>query len=554
MAAHGQAPGDGPDLVPITRALVSVSDKSGLVPFVRALADMGVEIISTGGTAAALQREGIKATPIEQVTGFPEIMDGRVKTLHPKVHGGLLGVRDNPAHAAAMTTHAIAPIDLVCVNLYPFEATIAREGVSRAEAIEQIDIGGPSMVRSAAKNHAFVAVVTSPDQYGRVLADLNVNAGKTSRQLRRALAATAFSTTAKYDAAIASYLSGEGGTGERFPDALSLAFIKYADLRYGENPHQLAAVYREAAPTREPSIIGATQLHGKELSFNNVNDAAAALDLARALRRVRFTLPSGYGAPVGACVVKHTNPCGAAIAPTVAEAVDEAILGDPVAAYGGILAVNSELDGAAASRLCRNDVFLEVIVAPSFSDAALEQLRTRWANVRLLAVGEPRDSAKPPIECKFVPGGLLVQESDRALAIAAEVSHRAGPPPTDTTLQITGFLEAVCRALTSNAIVIGGISPERGPSCVRVFGAGAGQMDRVNACRIARRKAGKLAKGAVAFSDAFFPFPDGPKKLIHAGVTTIAHPGGSKRDQDTFDLCQQSGVTCLTTGMRHFRH
>ncbi|MFO0836487.1 MAG: bifunctional phosphoribosylaminoimidazolecarboxamide formyltransferase/IMP cyclohydrolase [Phycisphaerales bacterium] len=554
MAAHGQAPGEGPDLVPITRALVSVSDKSGLVPFVRALTDMGVEIISTGGTAAALQREGIKVTPIEQVTGFPEIMDGRVKTLHPKVHGGLLGVRDNPAHTAAMTTHAIAPIDLVCVNLYPFEATIAREGVSRAEAIEQIDIGGPSMVRSAAKNHAFVAVVTSPDQYGRVLADLNVDGGKTSRQLRRALASTAFSTTAKYDAAIASYLSGEGGTGERFPEALSLAFIKNADLRYGENPHQAAAVYREAAPSREPSIIGATQLHGKELSFNNVNDAAAALDLARALRRVRFTLPAGYGAPVGACVVKHTNPCGAAIAPTVAEAVDEAILGDPVAAYGGILAVNAELDGAAASRLCRNDVFLEVIAAPSFSDAALEQLRTRWANVRLLAVGELRDAARPPSECKFVPGGLLVQESDRALANPAEILHRAGPAPIDTTIQIVGFLEAVCRALTSNAIVIGGVSPERGPSCVRVFGAGAGQMDRVNACRIARRKAGKLAKGAVAFSDAFFPFPDGPKKLINSGVTTIAHPGGSKRDQDTFDLCQQSGVTCLTTGMRHFRH
>ncbi|MCC6227787.1 MAG: bifunctional phosphoribosylaminoimidazolecarboxamide formyltransferase/IMP cyclohydrolase [Phycisphaerales bacterium] len=537
-------------MVPIGRALVSVSEKSGLGPFVRSLVDMGVEIISTGGTAAALQREGIKVTLIEQVTGFPEIMDGRVKTLHPKVHGGLLGVRDNPAHAAAMATHAIAPIDLVCVNLYPFEETIAREGVTRGEAIEQIDIGGPSMVRSAAKNHAYVTVVTSPTQYARVLSDLSVNGGKTSRQLRRWLAAIAFSTTAKYDAAIASYLSGAG---ERFPDALSPAFIKHAELRYGENPHQAAAVYRDAAPTREPSIIGAAQLHGKELSFNNVNDAAAALDLARALRRVRFTLPPGYGAPVGACIVKHTNPCGAAIAPTVAEAVDEAIMGDPVAAYGGILAVNAELDGAAASRLCRNDVFLEVIVAPSFSDAALEQLRARWANVRLLAVGELRD-APGPIECKFVPGGLLVQECDRALSGAADISHRAGPMPTESTLQVAGFLEAVCRALTSNAIVIGGVSPERGASCVRVFGAGAGQMDRVNACRIARRKAGKLAKGAVAFSDAFFPFPDGPKKLINAGVTTIAHPGGSKRDQDTFDLCQQSGVTCLTTGIRHFRH
>ncbi|MBL8760505.1 MAG: bifunctional phosphoribosylaminoimidazolecarboxamide formyltransferase/IMP cyclohydrolase [Phycisphaerae bacterium] len=540
-------------MVPITRALISVSDKAGLVPFARALSDMGVEIISTGGTAAALLREGLKVTPIERVTGFPEIMDGRVKTLHPKVHGGLLGVRDNPAHAAAMTTHAIDPIDLVCVNLYPFEATIAREGVTRAEAIEQIDIGGPSMVRSAAKNHAYVAVVTSPDEYARVLGDLNVNGGKSSRALRRSLAAGAFAATARYDAAIAAYLARERGGDEKFPGAIAPAFVKHADLRYGENPHQAAAVYRDAAPGREASIIGSRQLHGKELSFNNVNDAAAALELARALRRVRFTLPPGYAPPVGACVVKHTNPCGAAIAPTVADAVDEAILGDPVAAYGGVLAVNAELDGPAASRLCRGDVFLEVIVAPSFSDAALEQLRTRWANVRLLAVGELGDGPTP-MESKFVPGGLLVQESDRALARAEEFAHRAGPPPTDATLQVAGFLEAVCRALTSNAIVIGGVSPDRGASCVRMFGAGAGQMDRVNACRIARRKAGKLAKGAVAFSDAFFPFSDGPSKLIRAGVATIVHPGGSKRDQESFDLCQQAGVTCLTTGMRHFRH
>lgn len=558
MGAHGPAhehtPVQGPDLVRVTRALVSVSDKSGLVPFVRALVDMGVEVISTGGTAAALQREGLKVTPIEQVTGFPEIMDGRVKTLHPKVHGALLGVRDDAAHAAAMAAHGIAPIDLVCVNLYPFEATIAREGVSWAEAIEQIDIGGPSMVRSAAKNHAYVAVVTSPEQYGRVLADLNIHARQTSRELRRSLAAAAFSTTARYDAAIASYMSRVDGGDSRFPDVLAPSYVKKADLRYGENPHQGAAVYRDAAPSREPTIIGAEQLHGKELSFNNVNDAAGALELVRALRRVRFSLPEGYGAPVGACVVKHTNPCGAAIAPTVAEAVDEAILGDPVAAYGGILAVNAELDGAAASRLCRNDVFLEVILAPTFSDAALDQLRARWANVRLLAVGALSDPERPTLEYKFVSGGLLAQESDRALADAAEISHRAGPPPTATTLQITCFLEAVCRSLTSNAIVIGGSSPERGPSCVRMFGAGAGQMDRVSACRIARRKAGRLAKGAVAVSDAFFPFPDGPKKLIHAGITTIAHPGGSKRDQETFDLCQQTGVTCLTTGLRHFRH
>lgn len=558
MGAHGEAhesgTSEGPDLVRVARALVSVSDKAGLSSFVRALVDMGVEIISTGGTAAVLARDGIKVTPIEQVTGFPEIMDGRVKTLHPKVHGGLLCVRDNPAHVKAMAEHAIVPIDLVCVNLYPFEATIAKPGVSRPEAIEQIDIGGPSMLRSAAKNHAFVAVVTDPDEYGRVLADLNAHGGSTSRVLRRSLAATAFATTARYDAAIASYLSGGRSDDKRFPSTLSLGYVKHEDLRYGENPHQVAAVYRDAARSREPSVIGAEQLHGKELSFNNVNDAAAAQELARALTHVRFTLPAGYAPPVGACVVKHTNPCGAAIAPTVAEAVDEAILSDPIAAYGGILAVNAELDGAAASRLCRNDVFLEVIVAPSFSGAALDQLRARWANVRLIQMGQAPDVAATPIEYKFVPGGLLAQERDRTLAKVTEIVHRAGPPPTDSTLQIASFLEAVCRGLMSNAIVIGGVSPERGPSCVRMFGAGAGQVDRVSACRIARRKAGKFAKGSVAFSDAFFPFSDGPRKLIHAGVATIVHPGGSKRDQETFDLCQQSGVTCLTTGIRHFRH
>ena len=556
-------------LVKVSRALVSVSDKSGLAELVMALKARGVEIVSTGGTAAAIAKMGVPVTPIDKVTGFPEIMDGRVKTLHPKVHGGLLGVRDNKEHAKAMLEHGIAGIDLVVVNLYPFEQTVAKEGVSRDEAIENIDIGGPSMLRSAAKNHEWVTVVTSPADYSRVIGDLETHNGCTSRELRRELAAEVFKLTSRYDAAIAGYLTraqGEGGhaTSREFAPVLTLSYAKSEDLRYGENPHQAAAVYTSLEQGPRPlSVVGAPQLHGKTLSYNNVQDATAALELARALAMLRH----GQERPgIGACVVKHTNPCGASLALTCADAVDEAIMGDPLAAYGGILAVSAELDGPAAARLCRNDVFLEVIVAPSYSETALSQLKGRWANLRLLAVGplvpEGADAAGAPqageqareLRYTFVPGGLLVQEADRRQARKGEIEHKAGPAPTLETLEIVSFLEAVCRALTSNAIAIGGVSPQRGEGTFRLFGAGAGQMDRVNACKIAAQKARKLALGAVAFSDAFFPFSDGPKALIKAGVTTIAHPGGSKRDQDTFDLCKEHRVTCLTTGLRHFRH
>ncbi|GJQ30818.1 MAG: bifunctional purine biosynthesis protein PurH [Phycisphaerae bacterium] len=521
----------------IRRALLSVSDKAGLAPFASALAARGVELISTGGTAAALAAAGLRVTPIDAVTGFPEILDGRVKTLHPKVHGGLLGVRTDAAHRAQMDSHGITPIDLVCVNLYPFEQTIARVGCTRDEAIEQIDIGGPSMIRSAAKNHAFVTVVTDPAQYEAVLADLSAHDGATGEALRARLARKAFALTARYDAAIAAYLAGDG---DMFPAVYAPAFIKTMGLRYGENPHQHAALYRDASGSTH-GIAQARQLHGKELSYNNILDAAAALALAQALRRVE---PDACGA----VIVKHGNPCGAAAARTPRQAVELAIAGDPLAAYGGILAINTPFDATAAERLQGKDVFLEVIVAPRFEPAALDSLRARWANVRLLDVGESNSTGR--FESRSIAGGLLVQSVDDRVARADEFVHRAGPPASDSALRVARFLEPVCRSLMSNAVCLG-IEDGGG---VRLAGAGAGQMDRVTACRLACEKAGVKATGAVAFSDAFFPFADGPEILIAAGVTTMVHPGGSKRDEDTFALCSSRSVTCLTTGLRHFRH
>jgi phosphoribosylaminoimidazolecarboxamide formyltransferase/IMP cyclohydrolase len=538
------------ELVHIRRALVSVSDKAGLLPFVRALVARGVEIISTGGTASSLQQDGIKVTPIDSVTGFPEIMGGRVKTLHPKVHGGLLGVRDDAAHREQMEKHGIKPIDLVCVNLYPFEQAVATPGCTEAHAIENIDIGGPSMLRSAAKNFEWVTVVTSPAQYDRVLQDMETNKGATTRHLRAELASEVFKLTARYDAAIASYLCRQPET--LFPPLLSLGFVKADDLRYGENPHQAAALYRlmprceGTKPMPAPGIAGAEQLHGKELSYNNINDATAALELVIALKRVEPGL-------VGAAVVKHTNPCGAAVASTCLDAVNEAIAGDPIAAYGGILAINEEVDEEAAQRLTEKGTFLEVIVAPDFSPEALDRLRAHSANVRLLRVGDIEPVESTQVEMRTIAGGLLVQERDQRLTPPSAMAQRAGPAASPATIRAAAFLEAVAKFLFSNAVVLGGASPTI-IGAVRMFGAGAGQMDRVASCRLAVEKAGPLAKGSVAFSDAFFPFSDGPQVLIDAGVGAIVHPGGSKRDQDTFELCNARNVTCLTTGTRHFRH
>ncbi len=571
LKAHTHTP---PNLVPVRRALLSVSDKTGIVEFARALADLGVELVSTGGTSKALESAGLRVTPIERLTGFPEMMDGRVKTLHPAIHGALLAVRDDPQHAAAMRDHAITPIDLVCINLYPFERTIAQPEVTLAEAIENIDIGGPSMVRSAAKNADYVTVVTGADQYAPVIESLRAHNGSAALDLRRSLAAAAFAVTARYDTLIAAYMArsltqtSHSTTGPAtlaapdsgspaLPAGITMPLVLGQALRYGENPHQSAGLYTLSDAAGHSIDLGAgipqaRQLHGKELSYNNINDAAAALSLVAGLSTLRSNSPSTTPA-VAACVVKHANPCGAALASTPLDAIDRAIAGDPLAAYGGIIALSAPLDLPAAERLCAQDVFIEVLIAPAYAKDALARLTSRWANLRILEATSEALSPRPAMELKSVPGGVLVQQRDSRLASPSEFTHAAGPAPTPQQLALAGFLEPVCRALTSNAVCIGGVSPTN-PRISQLFGAGAGQMDRVASCHLAVQKAGPLARGALAFSDAFFPFPDGPKILIDAGVTCLVHPGGSKRDQETFDLCNARGVTCLLNGLRHFRH
>lgn len=528
-------------LVKVTRALISVSDKSGIVDLARTLHDLGVEIVSTGGTSKAIQDAGIPVVSIDELTGFPEMMDGRVKTLHPKVHGGLLARRDLDTHMQSMHEHDIKPIDLVVVNLYPFESTIAKPGVTEPEAIEQIDIGGPSMVRSAAKNHASVAIVTDPSQYDELLDELKSNDGATTLELRKRLAAQAFTQTGAYDAMISRWLLRNE---TEAPATMPIAFRRHDELRYGENPHQSASVYKQiGAPSG--TLLDAEQLHGKPLSFNNINDAFAALELVRAMAR---TAPDAFNT----CVVKHTNPCGAASATSCAHAIDRAIAGDPMAAFGGILATTNPIDLEGAQRIAADGTFFEIVIAPGYDDDALALLRERWKNLRILKVAA--QSPNIARELKFLPGGALMQERDLIVPNPSEWNHDAGPEPTPERVAAAAMLENMCRSLSSNAVLIGGIDPESESGAVRLFGAGAGQMDRVASCRGAVHKAGDLAKGAIAFSDAFFPFNDGPQVLIDAGVTMIVHPGGSKRDQDTFDLCNEHGVTCMTTGIRHFRH
>ncbi|MEN9642124.1 MAG: bifunctional phosphoribosylaminoimidazolecarboxamide formyltransferase/IMP cyclohydrolase [Planctomycetota bacterium] len=539
----------------IRRALISVSDKSGLVEFARELAAMGVEIISTGGTAAALAKAGISVVPIESVTGFPEMMDGRVKTLHPKVHGGLLGVRNNPEHMAAMTAHGIAPIDLVCVNLYPFEATVAKPGIAEHEAIENIDIGGPSMLRSAAKNFESVTVVTDGGQYPRVIAEMRANDGATTMALRRECAQAVFARTAEYDGAIARWMSTAGfahvvaastasDAAPLFPRQANIRLELTDELRYGENPHQRGAVYADRSFTG-PSVVGAQLLHGKPLSYNNLLDAAAALELVQDLHAQRRNCTA-------CAVIKHTNPCGAAIADSVLAAFEHAWSGDPMAAFGGIVAFSSTVDVATAEAMATGERFLEVVIAPGYEPKALETLQARWKNARLLATSHASPALSQALTWRSIPGGMLVQERDVHRIDAAQFTHAAGPVPSAATLADAALMFAVAKHLKSNAVCIGANGT--------LFGAGAGQMDRVASCRNAVEKAhAKLAASAtgtvaVAASDAFFPFADGPTLLADAGVRCIVHPGGSRRDQDTFDLCNARGITCLLTGSRHFRH
>ncbi len=526
-----------PDLVTIKRALISVSDKTDLIAFARRLVSHGVQIISTGGTARALVEAGINVTPIDQVTGFPEMMDGRVKTLHPRVHGALLALRDNPEHVEAMTEHGIQPIDLLCVNLYPFEETIAQPEVREAEAIEQIDIGGPSMLRSAAKNHAFVTVVSDPSQYDRVVNEMDLNGGATTLSLRRDLAAAAFARTAAYDTSIAEWLCSRVPT--RFPQTLILRMHRQTLLRYGENPHQEGALYVDPE-SQEPSLARAEQLHGKELSFNNLYDANGALELVKEIAADEMA---------AVAVIKHANPCGFAVADDVAEAFDKAYNGDPLAAFGGIVAFNRNVTLEAAQRIVEGQKFLEVIVAPDFDGPALELLRERWKNVRLLKVGPlpaPADRDMREHDIKRITGGLLVQQRDLAAIAPERWQHVAGPQPSEADVLDMRLAMIAVKHLKSNAVCL-----------VRdgmLVGAGAGQMDRVASCRIAVEKAGDRAKGATVGSDAFFPFRDGPDVLIAAGVKTIVQPGGSKRDDETIAACNEANVSLIFTGTRHFRH
>ncbi len=553
VSSHSHQPSAPAGPVRVNRALISVSDKAGIVEFARELAARGVTIVSTGGTAKALETAGIRCTPIEDVTGLPEMMDGRVKTLHPAVHGGLLAVRDNPEHAEALRRHRIEPIDLVVINLYPFQETVARPGVTRAEAIENIDIGGPSMVRSAAKNHAYVAVVTAPDDYAKVIDEMNAHDNCLLPATRERLALKAFEMTAGYDAAIAAYLGkqahADSHAAQLLPQTVSLTYDKVLAMRYGENPHQAAALYKSRCD-QSPGILTATQHHGKELGYNNVADAAAALDLAVALAQ------EGGWKRIGAAIIKHANPCGAAVGGSVLEAIDKAVAGDPVAAFGGILACSHVIDEHAAQRLTGKDTFLEVVVAPGYTAAALELLKTKSVNVRLLSVGEVHGKTFSPVTIRSIPGGLLMQERDTLAPDPTRWQHAAGPAVGGSTLVAAAAIEVIVRAMSSNAIAIGGLDG----SAVRLFGGGVGQVDRVTACKLAVEKANHFspelmkAGAGIAVSDAFFPFPDGPQILIDGGVRVIVHPGGSKRDAETIELCKSRGVTCLLTGVRRFRH
>lgn len=524
------------DLRRVSRALVSVSDKAGLVEFARALAARGIELVSTGGTAKAIAAAGLKVRDVSEMTGFPEMMDGRVKTLHPNVHGGLLAIRDNPEHAAAMAAHGIAPIDLLVVNLYPFEATVAK-GAGYEECVENIDIGGPAMIRAAAKNHGDVTVVVEPEDYAAVLDELKANDGATTLGLRKRLAARAYAHTARYDGAISNWfgavLDHPDGKAEGFPRTFTAQFNKAIPMRYGENPHQGAAFYVGRDP--EPgSVAAARQLLGKELSYNNIGDTDAALECVKEF------------ADRPACViVKHANPCGVAEAETLLAAYDRAYKTDPESAFGGIIAFNRELDAASAEAIVERQ-FVEVIVAPSVSREA-EAAVARKKNVRLLACGAWPASPRPRLDYKKVTGGLLVQDADLKLFDQLKVVTKRAPDAREMDDLL--FAWKVAKFVKSNAIVY---ARDRA-----TIGVGAGQMSRVNSCRIAAIKAehaGLDIKESVVASDAFFPFPDGLLVAVEAGATAVIQPGGSMRDAEVIKAADEHGIAMVFTGIRHFRH
>ncbi|MGQ7278431.1 bifunctional phosphoribosylaminoimidazolecarboxamide formyltransferase/IMP cyclohydrolase [Brevibacillus thermoruber] len=513
----------------VKKALISVSDKTGLIPFARRLADAGVEIISTGGTAAMLKEAGIPVIGISEVTGFPEILDGRVKTLHPNIHSGLLAVRDNETHRQQLNELQIETIDLVVVNLYPFKQTIAKPDVTFAEAIENIDIGGPTMLRAAAKNHQYVTVVVDAADYEQVAAEIEKE-GDTSLDTRRRLAAKVFRHTAAYDALISRYLSEQ--VGDFLPESYTVTYEKAQDLRYGENPHQRAAFYREPLAAGA-SIARAEQLHGKELSYNNINDADAALAIVR-----EFAEPA-------VVAVKHSNPCGVGIGADIREAYQKAYEADPVSIFGGIVAANRPVDRDTA--LLMKETFLEIILAPDFTEEALAVL-TEKKNLRLLripALNESREAAQG-FRIAPVAGGALVQEYDVKQLEDADIRVVTDKQPTADELAQLKFAWKVVKHVKSNAIVLAREN--------MTIGVGAGQMNRVGAANIAIAQAGEKAKGAVLASDAFFPMPDTVEAAAKAGVTAIIQPGGSVRDQDSIDACNRHGIAMVFTGVRHFKH
>jgi phosphoribosylaminoimidazolecarboxamide formyltransferase/IMP cyclohydrolase len=518
----------------ITRALISVSDKTGIVEFTRELAGFGVEILSTGGTAKLLREAGLKVLDVSEFTGFPEMLDGRVKTLHPKVHGGLLGMRSNPEHVATMKAHGIEPIDMVAVNLYPFEATVAKPGCTLEDAIENIDIGGPTMLRSAAKNNADVTVIVDHADYRRVLDEMKASEGSVSRETNFGLAVKVYQHTAAYDGAISNWLGKKlGAENAEFPPTLTFQFKKAQGMRYGENPHQQAAFYVERDVT-EASIATARQLQGKELSYNNIGDTDAALECVKQ-----------FSEGPACVIVKHANPCGVAIGSTLLEAYDRAYKTDPESAFGGIIACNRELD-AETARAIVDRQFVEVIIAPRVAPAAVEIVAAK-KNVRLLECGEWPAEPAQRLDMKRVNGGLLVQDTDLLLYEGLKVVTKRAP--TEKEMVDLLFTWRVAKFVKSNAIVYGKDG--------MTIGVGAGQMSRVNSARIAAIKAehaGLDVKGAVMASDAFFPFRDGLDNAAAVGVTAVIQPGGSVRDEEVIAAADEHGIAMVFTGMRHFRH
>ncbi|MGG5338611.1 phosphoribosylaminoimidazolecarboxamide formyltransferase/IMP cyclohydrolase [Enterococcus pernyi] len=510
----------------MTRALISVSDKTGVIDFAKGLRAAGIEIISTGGTKTALEEAGIETISIDEVTDFPEMMDGRVKTLHPKIHGGLLGRRDSESHMEAMEKEAIQPIDIVCVNLYPFKETILKPETTEADAIENIDIGGPSMLRSAAKNHAFVTAIVDPVDYAIVLAEIQQE-GHTSLETRRKLAAKVFRHTAAYDALIGQYLTE--AVGEKDPENLTLTYTRKQDLRYGENSHQEAAFYQAALPTSY-SIASAEQLHGKELSFNNIRDADAALRIMR-----EFTEPT-------VVALKHMNPCGIGSGETIFSAWEAAYAADPVSIFGGIIVLNREVDLVSAQAMTQ--LFLEIIIAPSYSKEALAVLKTK-KNLRLLQVDFSNVEGNAN-EMVSVLGGLLVQQDDRAMEEPESWTVVTDRQPTKEEQAAMAFAWKAVKHVKSNAIVVANQQ--------QTLGIGAGQMNRVGSVKLAIEQAGAKAETAALASDAYFPMDDSVEYAAKHGIKAIIQPGGSIKDQASIDMANKYGIAMVFTGVRHFRH